>query len=75
MTKRRLSKKSSRIKACELAAIVMAGRPNDNCAPLLWSLAVFFEEYIGVGASGTAREFGPKKPIKLRAIRNMTDHE
>ena len=67
MTDRSL--KRDRIKACELAAIVMAGRPGDNPAPLVWSLAVFFESYIAEGANGTQRDFGPKKPVKLRVVR------
>lgn len=62
--------KKTRIKACELAATVMAGRPNDLCVPMLWSLTVFFESYITKGATATAKAFGPKKPVKLKAISN-----
>ena len=58
-----------RTEACRLAALVMAGRPNDAPAPLLWSLAVFFEAYIGRGSERTRRNFGPKKPTKLRVVR------
>ena len=61
--------KATRIKACELAAIVMAGRPSETPSPLVWSLAVFFENYIDKGANGTAKDFGPKKPAKLHAIK------
>ncbi len=58
--------KKVRIKACELAAEVMSGRPDDLCIPNLWSLAVFFERYIDAGSSGTIKDFGPKKPVKLK---------
>lgn len=61
--------KKTRIKACELAAEVMAGRPNELCVPHLWSLAVFFENYIDLGADGTRRDFGPKKPKKLKVVK------
>ena len=60
--------KRDRVKACELAALVMAGRPDDNPAPLVWSLAVFFESYIAYGAEGTRKDFGPKKAVKLRVV-------
>jgi hypothetical protein len=62
------SMKATRIKACELAAAVMAGRPNDSCAPGLWSLAVFFESYIDEGAAATLKDFGPKKAPVLKLI-------
>lgn len=62
--------KKTRIKACELAAQVMAGRPNEvSFCPTLWSLTVFFEEYIKKGAEGTLKDFGPKKPAKLKVVR------
>lgn len=65
----RTSEKSSRVKACELAATVMAGRPEDAPAPLIWSLCVFFENYIDLGASATKKDLGPKKPRKLQAVK------
>jgi hypothetical protein len=58
--------RASRIKACKLAAKVMAGRPDDQVVPMLWSLCVFFENYIDCGAKWTQKDFGPKKPVKLR---------
>lgn len=66
------SKLSIRIKACELAAEVLAGRAGDGAtpAPLVWSLAVFFESYIYNGAEGTRKAFGPKKPRRLKVVRN-----
>jgi hypothetical protein len=63
------SKKSDRIRACELAAQVMAGRPEDNPAPLLWCLTVFFESYIEHGCKGTQKEFGPKKLVQLKVVK------
>jgi len=59
-------KRQIRIKACELAAQVMAGRINEIAIPQLWSYAVFFETYINEGAKSTQKDFGPKKPCKLK---------
>ena len=59
----------TRLEACRLAALVMAGRPDDSPAPLLWSMAVFFESYISFGSEYTMKDFGPKKPVKLKTVR------
>jgi hypothetical protein len=59
------SKKSDRIKACEFAAMVMSRRENP-LNPTIWSVTVFFEDYISRGAKGTYKNFGPKKPVKLK---------
>ncbi len=61
--------RSTRIKACELAAAVMAHRTDERLVPQLWSAVVFFENYIDEGASGTRKAFGPKKPRKLKIVR------
>jgi hypothetical protein len=61
--------KKDRIIACELAALVLAGRHDYDFVPHGWSLAVFFETYIEHGADGTRKDFGPKKPAKLKAIK------
>ena len=58
-----------RIRACELAAQVMASRPEITLAPTCWSLAVFFESYIVGGSAATMKPFGPKKPTKLKTVR------
>ena len=63
------SNKATRIKACELAAVVMAGRPDDILCPLLWSTAVFFECYIDGGATATMKDFGPKRPVRLKRVK------
>lgn len=63
------SSRATRVKACELAATVMAGRPDEAFVPILWSLCVFFENYIDEGADGTRRYFGPKKPVKLKIVK------
>lgn len=63
------SRRATRVKACELAAQVMAGRPYEVPAPLLWSLAVFFETYSDAGCAATRKGFGPKNPIKLRVVK------
>lgn len=64
-----MSKRDRRL-ACKLAAKVMAGRnPETPFVPEAWSLVVFFERYIEVGAKGTLKDFGPKEPEKLKVIR------
>jgi hypothetical protein len=69
MSKQPISRRISRIKACELAALVMGDRPDDDLLPHLWSLAVFFENYIDCGSTATLKDFGPKKAVKLRIVR------
>jgi peroxiredoxin family protein len=58
-----------RIEACQCAAQVLASRDDERVMPIGWSLAVFFEKYITSGAEGTLKEFGPKKPAKLKAVK------
>jgi hypothetical protein len=59
-----------RQKACKYAAIVLSTRKDeDSLAPLAFSLAVFFESYIAGGSEATEKDFGPKKPVKLKVIR------
>jgi len=36
--------------------------------PWGWSLVVFFERYLRDGAKGTLKDFGPKKPEKLKVV-------
>lgn len=55
-----------RREACRLAAQALrATDAADGYAPRLWSLAVFFENYLTDGAAGTRDDFGPPDPIKL----------
>jgi hypothetical protein len=66
------AKRARRIRqrACKYAAIVLSTRKNeDSLAPLAFSLAVFFESYIAGGSKATAKDFGPKKPVKLKVSR------
>lgn len=66
-----MTKSSARIRteACRLAAQVLASRPEETPLPLAWSMAVFFEAYMTKGAPGTRKDFGPKKPVKLKIVR------
>lgn len=67
MTKR--SRRRDRLAALQMAATVMAGHDSDLAyAPKLWSLSVFFERYLTHGCRGTQKDFGPKKPVKLRKV-------
>ncbi len=59
-----------RTNACRFAAAVMASRPSIELTPTIFSLAVFFEAYIAKGSAATAKDFGPKKPAKLRMVGN-----
>ena len=59
-----------RAKACKYAAIVLSTRKDGEAlAPLAFSLAVFFESYIVGGSQGTAKNFGPKKAVKLKPVK------
>lgn len=59
-----------RDKACKYAAIVLSTRKETEAlAPLAFSLAVFFESYIEGGSEATAKDFGPKKPAKIRVAK------
>lgn len=62
-----------RTEACRLAATVLAGHPERLLSPTCWSLAVFFEKYMLEGADRTMKEFGPKKPAKLRVVNKGQD--
>lgn len=55
--------------ACEFAAIVLAGQPVEDRIPYGWSLAVFFEQYMAYGANRTVKDFGPKKPTKIKVVK------
>lgn len=59
-----------RTDACRFAAEVLSSRPELEVCPMVWSLCVFFESYIMKGANDTWRDFGPKKPAKLRVVKN-----
>lgn len=53
--------------ACEMAALVLSGdRSEVPDMPRLWSLAVFFDMYLEGGSSATRKDFGHRKPVKLR---------
>lgn len=60
-----------RYKACKLAAQAISGWNNedgDGICPRIWSLTVFFENYICEGADGTLEDFGPKEPVQLSDV-------
>jgi hypothetical protein len=67
------SRKSDRIKACELAARVLQGRGTEVLVPRLWSVVTFFEAYIADGANGTLEEFGPKEPVRIGLAKVVGD--
>lgn len=61
-----------RTEACRCTATVLAGRSEtETLAPLAFSLAVFFEVYIGQGATHAHKDFGPKAPTRLRLARKF----
>lgn len=62
----------ARKEACKLAAIAMQGACGEGHGDIgqrLWSLAVFFEMYLTIGAEGTRADFGPKEPTELRMVK------
>jgi hypothetical protein len=68
-TKMVVASQRVRIKACELAALVLSTKKDgEDLVPLAWSLAVFFEMYILKGAEGTREDFGPKDPVELFVV-------
>lgn len=60
-----------RWQACKMAAQTVAAWcevPDEGLTPKLWSVTVFFEQYMRLGADGTLDDFGPKEPVKLNAV-------
>lgn len=58
-----------RMKACECAAVALSGKlTEEGISPLVWSLTVFFENYILTGSHGTRKEFGPSDPVELKEV-------
>lgn len=55
-----------------MAALAMQNHTDeDSIVPRMWSFAVFFESYMWEGAAGTSDDFGPKKPVELKAAQNV----
>lgn len=52
-----------------MAALAIQNHTHDDeIAPRVWSLAVFFESYMWEGSEGTRDSFGPKEPVNLKAV-------
>lgn len=54
-----------------MAARVVAGwnnGPDEGITSRMWSVTVFFENYLCGGASGTQEEFGPREAVELKPI-------
>lgn len=55
--------------ACSLAARALRATDiGEGYAPRIWSLAVFFENYLCGGADATRADFGPKEPAVLAEV-------
>lgn len=57
-----------RWQACKMASVCVASwrnEPDEGLMPNLWSVTVFFENYMCGGAPGTPEDFGPKEPVDL----------
>ena len=55
--------------ACQCSSVAVTALPGDaDVVPLLWAMTVFFEQYILKGAAGTQRRWGPKEPVRLKAV-------
>ncbi len=60
-----------RWQACKMASQTVAAwreAPNEGLAPKIWSVTVFFEQYMLKGADGTKDDFGPKEPVELKNV-------
>jgi hypothetical protein len=42
--------------------------PDEGITPRVWSVTVFFENYLLTGAEGTRIEFGPHEPVELKNV-------
>lgn len=62
-----------RKRAAKLAALALSGgnAPLEGWAPTIWSLTVFFEEYIRKGALRTRKDFGPRDKPLLKIVRSI----
>lgn len=60
-----------RREACKMAAEAAKGpwSAGRDVSHLLWSLTVFFEEYMVKGAVETQADFGPKEPVELGIVK------
>lgn len=60
-----------RREACRLAAKAAQGpwSAGRDTSHLLWSLTVYFENYMLHGADKTQDDFGPKEPVELGIVR------
>lgn len=64
-----ISRRATRIKACELAAQCMQGQAAmDSIGARLMSLCVFFENYIDVGAAATDEDM---RLLSRRRVKNL----
>lgn len=51
--------------ACQRSSVAITALPgDDDVVPALWSMTLFFEQYITRGALATRRAWGPKQPAK-----------
>lgn len=67
---RRLFNFFVRREACRLAALSMPSDWKDGSFAIhIWSLAVFFEQYMREGENGTREDFGPKGAPVLSIVR------
>ncbi len=58
-----------RREACRLAAQALRATDIDEgYAPRIWSLTVFFENYMLEGAEGTQADFGPPEAVEFNVV-------
>lgn len=60
-----------RLAAADMATAILVASADTHgpSTQTLHSLCSFFEKYICGGAEATRREFGPKKPSRLRVVK------
>lgn len=66
-----------RWQACKMAARVMQaqgmGTDNEGPTPRIFSITVYFEQYMLEGEDGTADDFGPKEPVELKSVTEISN--
>lgn len=60
-----------RWQACKMASVTVAAwndLPDEGLTPKLWSVTVFFENYMCGGSAATQADFGPKEAVELKSV-------
>lgn len=64
-----------RREALRQATKVFLLEDGESYTPKLWSLAVFYENYLLGGSEATREDFGPKSPVELTVVPLRPDQD